>query len=69
MWRDEGLDYASDHASRLPAVAAVRLLRVWDLWQPRRQVMFAEGREKRVTKAGVAVYFLLCALAIAGAWR
>ena len=72
VWRDEGLDYARDHAGRLPAVAAVRLLRVWDLWQPRRQVMFAEGREKRVTKAGVAVYFLLCALAIAGAaalWR
>ena len=67
MWRDEGLDYARDHAGRLPAVAAVRLLRVWDLWQPRRQVMFAEGREQRVTQAGLVVYFLLCALAIAGA--
>jgi 4-amino-4-deoxy-L-arabinose transferase-like glycosyltransferase len=67
IWRDEGLAYARDHAGRLPAVAAVRLLRVWDLWQPRRQVMFAEGRERRVTQAGVVVYFALCALAIAGA--
>ena len=46
---------------------ATRLLRVWDLWQPRRQVMFAEGRELRVTRAGLVVYFLLCALAIGGA--
>ena len=67
IWRDEGLDYARDHAGRLPAVAAVRLLRVWDLWQPRRQVMFAEGRELRVTRVGLVVYFLLCALAIGGA--
>jgi hypothetical protein len=67
IWRDEGLAYARDHAGRLPAVAAVRLLRVWDLWQPRRQVQFAEGREARVTRAGVVVYFLLCALAIGGA--
>lgn len=67
IWRDEGLDYAREHAGRLPAVAAVRLLRVWDLWQPRRQVMFAEGRELRVTRVGLVVYFLLCALAIGGA--
>jgi 4-amino-4-deoxy-L-arabinose transferase-like glycosyltransferase len=67
IWRDEGLTYAREHAGRLPAVAGVRLLRVWDLWQPRRQVMFAEGRELRVTRVGLVVYFLLCALAIAGA--
>jgi 4-amino-4-deoxy-L-arabinose transferase-like glycosyltransferase len=67
IWRDEGLDYAQDHAGRLPAVVAVRLLRVWDLWQPRRQIMFAEGRELRVTRVGLVVYFLLCALGIAGA--
>ena len=66
VWRDEGLAYARDHAGRLPVVMATRLLRVWDLWQPRRQVMFAEGRQRRVTQAGVAVYFVLVALAIGG---
>ena len=41
-WRREGIDYAKDHAGRLPVVAAIRFLRVWDFWQPRRQVEFAE---------------------------
>lgn len=67
VWRDEGLAYAGDHLGRLPAVVAVRLLRVWDLWQPRRQVNFAEGRELRVTRAGLAVYYVLAVLAVAGA--
>jgi hypothetical protein len=66
IWRDEGLTYAREHAGRLPVVLAVRLLRVWDLWQPRRQVEFAEGRERHTTQGGVAFYYLLCALAIGG---
>jgi hypothetical protein len=67
VWRDEGLTYARDHVARLPVVLAVRLLRVWDLYQPRRQVGFAEGRERRTTQAGVAAWYLLAAAAIAGA--
>ena len=66
IWRREGLDYARDHAGRLPVVAAVRLLRIWDLWQPRRQVMFAEGRQRRTEQAGVAVYYLLMVVAAGG---
>jgi 4-amino-4-deoxy-L-arabinose transferase-like glycosyltransferase len=31
-WRSEGVEYASDHASRLPAVMAARVLRTWDLF-------------------------------------
>jgi 4-amino-4-deoxy-L-arabinose transferase-like glycosyltransferase len=65
-WRREGIDYAKDHIGRLPVVAAVRFLRVWDFWQPRRQVEFAEGRQKRVEQAGVAMYFLLLPLALIG---
>jgi 4-amino-4-deoxy-L-arabinose transferase-like glycosyltransferase len=65
-WREEGTDYATDHLGRLPVVALVRFLRVWDLWQPRRQVQFAEGRHRRVEQAGVAMYFLLLPLALAG---
>jgi 4-amino-4-deoxy-L-arabinose transferase-like glycosyltransferase len=66
VWRREGTTYAKDHLTRLPAVAAVRLLRVWDFWQPRRQVQFAEGRQKRVEQAGIVMYFLLLPLAIYG---
>jgi 4-amino-4-deoxy-L-arabinose transferase-like glycosyltransferase len=65
-WRSEGIDYAKDHAGRLPVAAAVRFLRVWDFWQPRRQVEFAEGRQRNVEQAGVAMYFLLLPLALYG---
>jgi 4-amino-4-deoxy-L-arabinose transferase-like glycosyltransferase len=71
-WRREGIDYARDHAGRLPAVVPVRVLRTWDLWQPRRQLDLAEGRAKWAEGAGVIVYFLLMPLAILGAvlfWR
>ena len=67
IWRREATDSARDHAGRLPVVGAVRLLRVWDLWQPRRQVMFAEGRQRRVEQAGVAVYFVFLVLGALGA--
>jgi 4-amino-4-deoxy-L-arabinose transferase-like glycosyltransferase len=67
IWRREARDYARDHAGRLPIVATVRFLRVWDLWQPRRQVMFAEGRQRRVEQAGVAVYFVFLVLGAMGA--
>lgn len=67
-WRQEGAGYISAHASRLPVVVAVRLLRTWDLYQPRRQVLFAEGRWIRADQAGVAAYFLLLPFAFAGVW-
>lgn len=66
VWRREGLHYAEHHLGRLPVVMAVRLLRIWDFWQPRRQVMYAEGRQRRVEQAGVATYYVFLALAIAG---
>jgi 4-amino-4-deoxy-L-arabinose transferase-like glycosyltransferase len=67
IWRREGIDYIRDHAGRLAVVIPVRLLRTWDLYQPRRQVMFAEGRAPWAYKLGVVAYFLLVPLAIAGA--
>jgi 4-amino-4-deoxy-L-arabinose transferase-like glycosyltransferase len=66
IWRRQGVNYAKDHVSRWPVVAAVRFLRVWDFWQPRRQVQFAEGRQKRVEQAGIVMYFLLLPLAVYG---
>jgi 4-amino-4-deoxy-L-arabinose transferase-like glycosyltransferase len=67
-WRAEGADYAFDHVGRWPAVVAVRVLRTWDFWQPRRMVLNAEGRWIRIDQAGVAVYYLLLPLALFGGW-
>lgn len=67
IWRSQAVNFARDHIGRLPVVAATRLLRVWDLYQPRRQVLFAEGRQIRVEQAGIAAYALLAILGVAGA--
>jgi 4-amino-4-deoxy-L-arabinose transferase-like glycosyltransferase len=68
--RDTGLTYAHDHAGRLPAVAAVRLLRSFDLWSPAAATRLEAGigdRDLSVYRVGVAVYYLLLPLALAGA--
>lgn len=68
--RDQGLRYARDHAGRLPVVIAARLGRSFELYKPReqaRQETFYEGRNLRVEQAGVALYYVLALLAIAGA--
>jgi 4-amino-4-deoxy-L-arabinose transferase-like glycosyltransferase len=68
--RDTGLDYAGDHAGRLPAVAGVRLLRSFDFWSPGSATRLEAGignRDLPTYRAGVAVYYLLLPLAIAGA--
>ena len=68
VWREEGIEYAGDHAGRLVAVVVpVRLARTWHLWQPRRQVDLAEGRDRTMETLGVAVYFLLLPFAVLGA--
>jgi 4-amino-4-deoxy-L-arabinose transferase-like glycosyltransferase len=68
VWRRQGTDYLGDHLSELPRVAAIRVLRTWDLWQPRRQVGFAEGRDHDVQEVGTGVYLLMLPLGIVGAW-
>jgi 4-amino-4-deoxy-L-arabinose transferase-like glycosyltransferase len=66
--RRAGLEYARDHAGRLPAVVGVRLLRTWDLYQPRRGVRFTEGRRTWAQELGVATFLLaVLPLAVAGA--
>ena len=68
IWRDDGVDYATGHAGRLVAVVApVRVLRTWGVWQPRRQVDEAEGRDRTMETLGQVVYFLLLPLAAFGA--
>jgi 4-amino-4-deoxy-L-arabinose transferase-like glycosyltransferase len=67
IWRANGLRYARDHASRLPVVIPVRVLRTFSLYQPRRQVLFAEGRWIHGEQMAVAAFFLLAALSVLGA--
>ncbi len=62
--RRDGVRYARDHAGRLPTVLAVRLARVWNVYDP---LQLPEGRSARAEKLGVAMYFPLVALALAGA--
>jgi hypothetical protein len=67
--RHDGLSYASDHVGRLPAVAAVRLLRTFDLWSPASATRLEAGigdRDLTTYRVGVAVYYLLIPLAVAG---
>ena len=66
VWREQGQTYLRQHERRLLVVAPVRVLRTWDFWQPRRQVTFAEGRDRRVTQVGLPVYYGMLALAVAG---
>jgi hypothetical protein len=67
IWQHEGLSYAAHHLGRLPVVVLLRELRVWDLWQPRRQARtFAEGQQIDVAEAGVAAFWLFAVIGIAG---
>jgi 4-amino-4-deoxy-L-arabinose transferase-like glycosyltransferase len=67
IWRADGLRYAREHLSRLPVVIPVRILRTVSLYQPRRQVLFAEGRWIRGEQMAVASFYLLALLSFAGA--
>jgi 4-amino-4-deoxy-L-arabinose transferase-like glycosyltransferase len=67
IWRRQGREYIGDHLGELPRVALIRVLRTWDLWQPRRQVGFAEGRDRTVQEIGTGMYLLMLPLAVAGA--
>jgi hypothetical protein len=68
--RHDGLSYAGDHVGRLPAVAAVRLLRSFDFWSPASATRLEAGigdRDITTYRAGVIAYYLLLPFAIAGA--
>jgi 4-amino-4-deoxy-L-arabinose transferase-like glycosyltransferase len=67
--RGVGLDYARDHAGRVPVVVAARLGRSFELFRVRQQATmeaFYEGRHLRVEQAGVAMYYVLLALGAVG---
>jgi hypothetical protein len=67
IWRREGRDYARDHAGRVPLVVLVRVLKLMDFYEPRRELMFAEGRNHEVEGLGIGVYWLMLPFAVYGA--
>jgi 4-amino-4-deoxy-L-arabinose transferase-like glycosyltransferase len=67
VWRREGREYAGDHAGRVPLVVLVRVLKLMDFYEPRRELMFAEGRNHKVEGLGIGLYWLLLPLAAWGA--
>jgi len=63
-----GVDYAKAHASELPRVATVRVLRTFGAWRPRQQLHeeAREGRSHILLVAGYVVYVVVLLLAAAG---
>jgi hypothetical protein len=70
-WRDDALDYASDHRGRLPVVVAARVARSFSLYpRPSRQVNeleFIEDRPRALVWVALAAYAAVVALAVVGA--
>jgi hypothetical protein len=67
--RKRGLDYARDHAGRLPVVAAARALRPWGFYDPDGEVVgktLGEGRSEAANWAGLVACWALLALAVFG---
>src|SRR3954462_9238719 len=68
--RRRALAYASDHAGRVPAVVGVRVLRVWDVWDPSDAAHLEASiadRHIRAQQAAMLSLYLLVPFAIAGA--
>jgi hypothetical protein len=66
--RDAAFEYIGDNLDRVPAVAAARLGRAFDLFRPFQTAEFGtrEGRPKAMGVAGVLSLWLLAPFAVAG---
>ena len=74
VYRDRAIDYAQDHWERAPLVALARAGRTWSVFRPFDMIDYnqGEGREKWVTRLGLALYYPTLIAAIAGSallWR
>jgi hypothetical protein len=67
-YRRAGLRYLREHRGRLPAVLAARAGRGLDVWRVGQSVYFnaTEGRAERATRLGMAAWWVLLPLALAG---
>jgi hypothetical protein len=64
--RRAGIDYARDHAGRVPLVLLARLGRTFGLLQPVRQAQQAEARAEGLELAGGVAFFLLLPFGVYG---
>jgi peptidoglycan/LPS O-acetylase OafA/YrhL/4-amino-4-deoxy-L-arabinose transferase-like glycosyltransferase len=66
--RSQALEYISDNASRVPVVVAARVGRLWEVFRPLQntKLSLVEGRDLNVSRAGLAMYWVLVPLAIVG---
>jgi hypothetical protein len=69
-FRTRGLNYARDHAGRIPKVVAYRLLREFDFYRPAQSAIYqaSEGRYYQVAKWGIRTYWVLFPLFLVGGW-
>lgn len=70
--RNLGLEYIKEHPfSVVEAFYWNGLSRFWDVRRPARAIddVLPEGRSKRVTQVGLAMYYVLLPLALFGLWR
>jgi hypothetical protein len=68
--RRAALDYVREHRGRLPAVEAIRLLRLVGLWHPSAYVRMdalLDGRELWVSRAALWSFYAVALAALAGA--
>ena len=77
VYRDQALEYMSEHRSDLPRVVTARVLRLWGLFRPEQSVGLdgmvegraggAPGDGLRIAREAMWAYFVLLPAAIAGA--
>jgi 4-amino-4-deoxy-L-arabinose transferase-like glycosyltransferase len=62
-------DYIGDHSDRVPAVAMIRVGRLWNLYRPGDMVWYndGEGREKWISRLGLWFFYPLLVLSVGGA--
>ncbi|MCB1016435.1 MAG: glycosyltransferase family 39 protein [Acidimicrobiales bacterium] len=74
-FRQAGIDYISDHTSRLPVVAVARVGRIWGVYAPGQMVAYSEGdlevtgegREGWASWWGYAMWWAMVPLSVYGA--
>jgi 4-amino-4-deoxy-L-arabinose transferase-like glycosyltransferase len=70
VFRRAAFDYIGDEVGRLPHVVGVRLRRLVNLYEPRRDIeidTFVEGREMFIARWGFYGFYPVAGLAVAGA--
>lgn len=67
-YRDDAFEYIGDNLEEVPRVVAVRVARVWGLYDPAFGLRFGlgEGRELAVSWAGLLMYYAMVPAAIGG---